>query len=694
VDISILKYLDIMIGLSVVMILLSAVVTAITQVINSWTYSRARRLRSGLEVLITQVDAKHLAPHSRYLAEAVTRHPMIGSPNTVVGDYVSFLRNYWRKLRDRKKALIPFRNPGSVIEREELIRILLEFAADEGPYSPDANQAKEDTPHVQVCRYIAPLAIAVGVIVGYLLCKQIDVPPWLVAVACILQTFCFVGLWKNDENKKGRQQLADRWVRVVGFIALTAGLCWKGYRTVGLLGLSPAFTIVVLILQIWKFPPEPRTEYKNNGNLTNIGIHWKRLAGAYVAGVSCAWLVPPQPRPQEWTFWALILTAPLLTVVPIALLLAVSPPADWKQMSQIIDEKARQALKDSLASKLSKPDGGDLQPAGALKAYRSELLKLENEHPEMAAHTRQTKALLSAVQGDFVGKINGWFDQTMDRTTQQFTTEARLVTVAVALLVACALRVDSFDLLKRLSIDDKFRASLVEQAKSQQDKIEKAEKTAADLKAECIRKNGQLTAACGLPPDPKTDDIKQKRDEIESALADLRKPSMAIVPSHLVWEEVSQIRVPADWPVATTTTLTVGSTPYTVTPGIANLKELEAAIRKALAPVRTYFDAPNGLLFIVANDTNVQRLSLTGGATALEGYLDWDKWGFSTALPGIAFSWVLLSLGAPFWYSLLKDTLKLRSNLAKKEEQSRIDRAQENKPETKTQASQAKAGNK
>ena len=41
-------------------------------------------------------------------------------------------------------------------------------------------------------------------------------------------------------------------------------------------------------------------------------------------------------------------------------------------------------------------------------------------------------------------------------------------------------------------------------------------------------------------------------------------------------------------------------------------------------------------------------------------------------------------IGAPFWYNLLKDSLKLRSNLAKKEEQARDDRAKETKLESQT----------
>jgi hypothetical protein len=41
---------------------------------------------------------------------------------------------------------------------------------------------------------------------------------------------------------------------------------------------------------------------------------------------------------------------------------------------------------------------------------------------------------------------------------------------------------------------------------------------------------------------------------------------------------------------------------------------------------------------------------------------------------GVLVTWMLLSLGAPFWYDALKDLLKLRSTLAKKEEDARNDR--------------------
>jgi hypothetical protein len=55
------------------------------------------------------------------------------------------------------------------------------------------------------------------------------------------------------------------------------------------------------------------------------------------------------------------------------------------------------------------------------------------------------------------------------------------------------------------------------------------------------------------------------------------------------------------------------------------------------------------------------------------GSLPWLK--LSASWPGVLISWILLSLGAPFWYDLLKRLLGLRSILAQKEEQDRKARA-------------------
>ena len=41
-----------------------------------------------------------------------------------------------------------------------------------------------------------------------------------------------------------------------------------------------------------------------------------------------------------------------------------------------------------------------------------------------------------------------------------------------------------------------------------------------------------------------------------------------------------------------------------------------------------------------------------------------EKWPW----PGLLLSWVLVSLGAPFWYDVLKNAMGLRSSLAQKDD--------------------------
>jgi hypothetical protein len=52
-----------------------------------------------------------------------------------------------------------------------------------------------------------------------------------------------------------------------------------------------------------------------------------------------------------------------------------------------------------------------------------------------------------------------------------------------------------------------------------------------------------------------------------------------------------------------------------------------------------------------------------------------QSWNWNPAkLPGIALSAMLLSLGAPFWYNVLKDLVAFRPTLARKEQENREQR--------------------
>lgn len=120
-----------------------------------------------------------------------------------------------------------------------------------------------------------------------------------------------------------------------------------------------------------------------------------------------------------------------------------------------LEQNAGVALKKALVA------NGIADPAGALKAIRSAALALEQLNPDVAAAVRSNLAILQATKSDFIGKVNGWFDQTMDRVAQRFTASTRAITFAAAFVVAVGLQVDTILLVNRLSADEKLREAFV-----------------------------------------------------------------------------------------------------------------------------------------------------------------------------------------------------------------------------------------
>jgi hypothetical protein len=101
-----LKSLDVLIGFSIIMLLVSAAVTVLTQVITGGLGWRGRHLVRGVVTILNQIDPK-IAPFClRQIAMAALRHPLVA--------------------RGEGKL-------GTVIQREELTRVLLELAAGQEP---------------------------------------------------------------------------------------------------------------------------------------------------------------------------------------------------------------------------------------------------------------------------------------------------------------------------------------------------------------------------------------------------------------------------------------------------------------------------------------------------------------------------------------------------------------------------------
>jgi hypothetical protein len=122
------------------------------------------------------------------------------------------------------------------------------------------------------------------------------------------------------------------------------------------------------------------------------------------------------------------------------------------------DEALRDALRASLAR------NGIPDPEAVLIEVRSRVVELERMNPELSAAARADIALLEHASSAYLSKLNTWFDQTIDRTSELFTRRIRFVTAMMALLVALLVQLDSVGLINQLSVDDTLRDSVVQTA--------------------------------------------------------------------------------------------------------------------------------------------------------------------------------------------------------------------------------------
>ena len=111
-----LKTLDILIGLAVVMLFLSMIVTVITQFLINLRNMRGRHLLTGIADLLEQISPGITRSIAEEISTAVLSHPLI---------------------RNASGGL------GNVVHREELTKLLLELAANDGPQSLSADARKQ-----------------------------------------------------------------------------------------------------------------------------------------------------------------------------------------------------------------------------------------------------------------------------------------------------------------------------------------------------------------------------------------------------------------------------------------------------------------------------------------------------------------------------------------------------------------------
>ena len=137
-----------------------------------------------------------------------------------------------------------------------------------------------------------------------------------------------------------------------------------------------------------------------------------------------------------------------------------------KLVLELAAEEGPQHLKTEILTELRDmlARNGITDAKATLERVRAVALQLELAHPEVSNNLRYSTAFLQEANSRFLAKINGWFDQTIDRVSDRFTRATRIVTFCGSLLIALVLQLDTAQLVNRLSEDSNLRGELVKQA--------------------------------------------------------------------------------------------------------------------------------------------------------------------------------------------------------------------------------------
>ncbi len=281
------------------------------------------------------------------------------------------------------------------------------------------------------------------------------------------------------------------------------------------------------------------------------------------------------------------------------------------------DGQPSPAWQVALARALERHDG---EAAKNIELAASEIKKL---FPNDPAIVEKVLSQIMVSTEHLSGSIYQWFDSMMDRVSQRFVAHTRIWTVIFSVLVAFALHLDAFNLLTRLSADAELRGRL---AASADTLIKKAD--------EILVTSPNSSSAVYVVA------MKQLISDHQKELGRLQDPS-----------GFSTLAGGNEWLEKQLTAARIGDAKKW-------LQDYEALVpQAALRSAAEDFHS-------VLNDK--LKFQLLPDPYPKPFYNYWTpSW---MHLWGIVATAVLLSLGAPFWFNMLKTLSNLRPVLANKEE--------------------------
>ena len=325
------------------------------------------------------------------------------------------------------------------------------------------------------------------------------------------------------------------------------------------------------------------------------------------------------------------------------------------------------SLYDERLSSAEDFDEGIVRHAGPVETEASVAVATENATaPTKELEPGYTPAAAASAPVSTPSKprlegLQAWFDHVLDRASQRFAFQARLISIALSCIFVLAAHFDAVRLLRSMSAGAELRARLAASAESLDKHAEQLSrpKESARTVVPDVYRAAMISILRTAPAIPEPAKRKARGRERE---------------------KVSATAAPAEAPV-TSEAKSKAMRALETCPGFANREEAESWLRTTLdgnsareVLVAAYQQEVNAELVSDSDKLIDQSASLKSELARSEINLFQNERLSplsSAEVPGLLFTIAFLSLGAAFWYNTLKNLASLRPQLATRQERER-----------------------
>ena len=403
------------------------------------------------------------------------------------------------------------------------------------------------------------------------------------------------------------------------------------------------------------------------------------LVGAILGGLLSRWRLATAIRVEELPAILEKLAEALPGTLPdpaqhAMLMMAWEAPRNGRPIrskayleERIVRRASEEPLDNERLSAAMDFDEGIVRHAGPVETEASIALAMENATApakELEPESTPATGALTSVATPSEPRLEGlraWFDHVMDRASQRFAFQARLVTIVLSCIFVLAAHFDAVRLLRSMSDGAELRARLAATAEAldkHAEQLSRPKEATQTVVPDVYRKAmvSVLRTAAAIPEPAKRKARGKEREKV------------AVTPAPAEDSVTMEAKSKAMHALETS-------------PGFASREDAESWLRTTLNgnPARetlaaAYQQEVNAELVSDSDKLIDQSASLKNDLARSEFRLFPDGRGLaqsSNEVPGLLVTVAFLSLGAAFWYNTLKNLASLRPQLATRQDRER-----------------------